>query len=99
MIHHEDGWYFAECPELEIMDQGRTQREAIENLQKMVMATLLEAVETRNLDAMLLELGFRKTAIHQGKQFKSTISSYEDMHPLKMQVPLPHEPEKATVSP
>jgi predicted RNase H-like HicB family nuclease len=97
VIHQDEGWFFAECPELHQMDQGKTQREAIENLLEMVKAVLLEAFESAKLDAMLMELGFKKSSIHQRKEYKSSIKKFEDMHPLKLNVRLPYSSKMIAV--
>jgi len=54
----EDGWYFAECPELRMMDQGKTKKEAYRNLVSLVLTNLVVAVETGYLDDYLKALGF-----------------------------------------
>ncbi|MCD6217948.1 hypothetical protein J7L05_08835 [bacterium] len=98
VLQSEDSWHFAECPELQIADQGKTQREAIENLQKMVVEVLLEAIQTGNLNRMLSDLGFRKSTIHQRKQFSSTFGDYEEMHPMSINVPIPPEVQMASTA-
>ena len=34
IIHKEEDWYVAECPELGIASQGKTKKEAISNLKE-----------------------------------------------------------------
>lgn len=34
VIHREDSWYVAECPEVGVVSQGRTMEEAIANLKE-----------------------------------------------------------------
>lgn len=34
VIHKEDGWYVAECPEVGTASQGKTVEEAIDNLKE-----------------------------------------------------------------
>lgn len=42
VIHKEDEWYVAECPEVGTASQGRTIEEAVENLQEATEAFLEE---------------------------------------------------------
>ena len=88
VLHKDDGWYLAECPELRLMDQGRTKRAAIENLFDMADASLSEAYQTKNIDAMLKELGFRKSTTQKRKKYISSNKAFENMHPLKLTVRL-----------
>ena len=57
-ITEDDDWYLAKCPELQITDQGKTVKEAIQNLSEMAAISLIEAIETGNIKPMLNELGF-----------------------------------------
>ena len=50
-------WHFARCPELQLIDQGRTRREALNCLMEMIFQTLVTAAETGKLEGMLKELG------------------------------------------
>ncbi|MFH1675762.1 MAG: hypothetical protein ABIC40_01970 [bacterium] len=59
----EDGWYFGECPELRLVDQGKTRKEAYENLIEMVLTTLITAVASDNIDSYLTKLGFKKARL------------------------------------
>jgi predicted RNase H-like HicB family nuclease len=34
VVHQEDAWYVAECPEIGVVSQGRTIEEAVSNLKE-----------------------------------------------------------------
>lgn len=55
-IHFENEYWFAECPELKLMDQGKSMLEAITNLFNMMYVSLLSAYEHGTFEAMLKEL-------------------------------------------
>ena len=96
-VFTEDDWFFAECPELRLIDQGTFQREAVENLSEMVKASLIEAIETGNFDGMLKYLGFKKRSQnHSEIKYFSSIKNFQDLHPLIMDVTIPKTPEMAT---
>ena len=86
----EDGWCFAECPELKLVDQGKTKKEAYGNLVSMVLTTLVVAVETGNIDNYLKKLGFKKDRLDIPilKVFRQ-YTSYKDTIPLTLDAPLP----------
>ena len=88
-----DKWYFARCVELEMTDQGRTKRDAINNLHKMILISLTEAVETKNITAMLDDLGFKhkRLPIPKREYYSLSIDSFEDLNPLILNEPLPTE--------
>ncbi len=84
------GYYIAKCPELDIVDQGRTQREAIYHLSKNVAETLITAIELGKLEGMLKELGFRKGQVIPDRTvFKQTVESVVGDFPLSVEAPLP----------
>jgi predicted RNase H-like HicB family nuclease len=58
-IHEEDGKFFAECPQLQCMDQGDTRIDAINNLKLMIRDIIDYAVEGKSLDEMLTDLKFK----------------------------------------
>ena len=62
-IYRQKSWYFAECPELELVDQGKSKKEAVLSLQQMISISLIEAFETGNLAEMLKELGFKENKV------------------------------------
>jgi len=80
-------WHFAECPELDLMDQGLSKIEAIENLKNMVGAVLSESVETENLDGMLRELGFKisKMPVPNLEIFQMSNEPFRNMFPLPIE--------------
>ena len=43
VIHQEDGWYVADCPEVGTVSQGRTPEEALVNLREATELFLEEA--------------------------------------------------------
>ena len=94
----ENGWHFACCPELGLMDQGYSKREAIENLILMVRETLIEALETGNLDAMLKELGFNKRTQRTRKRYTSSIDAFEELYPIKFDVEVENTSERTTAT-
>jgi len=59
----EEGWHFAECKELELLDQGENKNEALKNLSNMINAMLLDAISTGKIENILKELGFKKERI------------------------------------
>jgi hypothetical protein len=88
----EGSWFFAECPELKLIDQGKTRKEAIHYLRQMVIASLIEAIESGNIEAMLTTLGFKQTK-YRGKPIE-----YYDMQGEKYKNYLPLTFD-ATISP
>ncbi|MCD6218584.1 hypothetical protein J7L05_12120 [bacterium] len=83
-------WDFARCVELQMTDQGKTKREAITNLNGMVLISLIEAVETDNIDAMLKSLGFKmkKLPIPKRKYYSQKIDSFEKLNSLTFNEPI-----------
>jgi len=53
-------WHFAECQELQLIDQGLSKRQALDNLAEMIVLALVSAVENGKIGDMLKALGFRK---------------------------------------
>ena len=86
------GWYIAECPELDLADQGKTKRKSIENLHRMVIFSLIEAIETGHIKPMLKELGFSKIKVPVPDLMIFNIPSekYEKYDPLYIGTPYPN---------
>jgi len=82
--------HFAECPELQLIDQGYSKREALENLTEMAAATIIEAVRAGKLDGMLRVLGFTKQRIPLRDRtiFKQVLEGADNLTPLPIEVPL-----------
>jgi predicted RNase H-like HicB family nuclease len=59
----ENGQYLVECPELRLMDQGKTKAEAYKHLAENIVTTLAAAIETGSLKAHMKALGFKETKI------------------------------------
>ncbi len=51
VLHREEGWYIAECPEVGVVSQGRTLDEAIANLKEATELYLEEFPAPLNLPA------------------------------------------------
>jgi len=87
----DNSWYIAECPELDLADQGKTKRKAIENLHRMVIFTLIEAIETGNIEPMLKKLGFNKVNVPVPDLaiFNTASKKYEQYDPLYIGTPFP----------
>jgi hypothetical protein len=83
-------WYFAECPELQLVDQGKSKREALENLNAMITASIVEAFEAGKLGEMLVKLGFRKQELplRDREIFRQELESAGDLQPLPLEIPL-----------
>jgi len=47
VVHREDNWFVADCPEIETVSQGRTFEEAVENLREATGMYIEEFVATR----------------------------------------------------
>jgi len=92
IISEEDEWFLAECPELRLIDQGTSPREAQQNLTDMISCALIEAFETGNLGRMLRKLGFRKREIPLKNReiFSRVIKDVGKYQPLPLDVPLQH---------
>ncbi|MFH1515088.1 MAG: hypothetical protein ABIG42_06465 [bacterium] len=93
---YRDGKYFlAECPELKLIDQGSTSREAVENLFQMSQASIMEAVLTGNIEGMLKELGFQpgKLALDNRRLFNQKIEESADFLPMNVDMPIPKSDE------
>jgi predicted RNase H-like HicB family nuclease len=77
-------WHFAKCPELQLVDQGTSRREAIDNLTSMIFETLAAAVEIGKIDDMLHALGFRKIRVDRDaiSGFRRSIEKPDSVYPL-----------------
>jgi predicted RNase H-like HicB family nuclease len=87
----ENGHYAVECPELGLMDQGKTKAEAYEHLAENIFTTLVTAIETGNLRAHLKALGFRerKIPIPDAEIFDIRHLDEPDLVPLTLKANLP----------
>jgi predicted RNase H-like HicB family nuclease len=87
----ENGHYVVECPELRLMDQGKTKSEAYDNLAQNILATLIIAIETGNLGAHLTALGFKekKIPLPEAEIFDIAHSDDPDLIPLSLKASLP----------
>jgi hypothetical protein len=81
----KDNLHFAECPELELIDQGKSTKEAVKNLQNMISITLVSAIETGILDEMLTNLGFKraKVPVPSIEIYDHPAESFVDFNPLE----------------
>jgi predicted RNase H-like HicB family nuclease len=57
-VKHEDGWYIAHCPPLDITTQGRTEKEAKENLIEATELFVISCFERGTFEQALRELGW-----------------------------------------
>jgi predicted RNase H-like HicB family nuclease len=57
-VKRQGDWYVAHCPPLDITTQGRTEREAKQNLQEASELFLTSCLERGTLDQALRELGW-----------------------------------------
>ena len=57
-VKRQGNWYVAHCPPLDITTQGRTEREAKQNLQEASELFLTSCLERGTLDQALRELGW-----------------------------------------
>jgi len=57
-LKHEDGWYIAYCPPLDITTQGRTQEEARRNLIEAAELFVISCFERGTFEQALRELGW-----------------------------------------
>jgi hypothetical protein len=81
--------HFAECPELDLIDQGRSRREAVDNLTNMIVETLLAAIETGKFERMMKQLGFsRRTLLPYRTIFRQSLESMDDLIPLPLEISL-----------
>lgn len=89
----KDGLHFAECPELELIDQGNSTKEAVKNLRNMISITLVSAIETGVLDEMLTNYGFKriKVPVPSIEIYEHPAESYADFNPLEFLAPLTPE--------
>ena len=96
----EDGWFFAECPELQLMEQGKSKREAFDNLADMVISTLVIAIGTDFIDQLLHDLGFKKMDLpFPGiNVFDQKIRQKSDAIPLNLDINLPTQLGKDAIS-
>lgn len=78
----EGKWHFAECPELDLIDQGRTMRDAVENLTQMICETLVAAIENGKMTDMMQTLGFEEVKPVPEKTFFSRTVRRSDRIPL-----------------
>ena len=87
----EDGWFFAECTELRLIDQGESRTEAMNNLANMIIASLIDAITTGKIDEMLAELGFTKEKINipNRNYYKQPATYDEGTNPLPVKSHFP----------
>jgi len=87
----ENGWHFANCPELDLVDQGKTIKAAIANLHEMVITSLIEAIETDNIDSMLKALGFTRSKVPKQSIaiYNIPADKYENLFPLTFKAAVP----------
>lgn len=90
-IGRENGLYLATCPELQLIDQGKTMKEAIQNITEMALISLIEAIETGNIDAMMKELGFTraKVPVPTVSIYKVSNEAYANLIPLEIEKHIP----------
>ena len=60
-LKQEDGWYIADCPPLDITTQGRTEKEARENLIEATELFVMSCFERGTFEQALRELGWSVT--------------------------------------
>jgi hypothetical protein len=91
-VFKEDDYWFAECPELRLLDQGRTKRKSIEHLILMSQASITEAILSDNINVMLKELGFKrgKMILENRELYKQQIEKFNEYLPLNVDVPIPN---------
>ncbi len=53
-------WYISYCPPLDVVTQGRTQKEALDNLAEAVSLFIETCYERGTLEQILKECGFRR---------------------------------------
>ncbi|MCU1269582.1 MAG: hypothetical protein JWN74_876 [Acidobacteriaceae bacterium] len=58
VVKHEDGWYIAHCPPLDITTQGRTESEAKKNLEEAAELFVVSCFERGTFEQALRELGW-----------------------------------------
>jgi len=93
-VFKEDNYFFAECPELQLLDQGRFPREAADSLIDMIQASIMEAILTNNLDKMLNHLNFKKNSIPNRKYFSRNIDPDDELLPLNVDAAIPYSREQ-----
>lgn len=59
-VYQEGGYYISSCPPLDVLSQGDTEQEAIDNLEEALGLFLEGCYENGTLEAVLKENGFRK---------------------------------------
>ena len=59
-VRQEGGYYISSCPPLDVLSQGNTEQEAIDNLEEALGLFLEGCYENSTLEAVLKESGFRK---------------------------------------
>ncbi len=58
-IRREGDWFVSACPVLDIASQGKSEREALNNLVEAAQVFLLSCYERGTLDQVLKDCGFR----------------------------------------
>nr|MBS0020392.1 type II toxin-antitoxin system HicB family antitoxin [Gammaproteobacteria bacterium] len=58
-IKKEGGWYISSSPALDVHSQGRTQKEALDNLKEALELFVESCLERGVLDRVLKDCGFR----------------------------------------
>lgn len=83
----ENSTYFAECTELQLIDHGEFLRVSLENLRKMIILTLTEAIQADKIDDMLIALGFNRAVEHipNLKVFNAQFENTANLHPLMIE--------------
>ena len=61
-VFMEGGYYISSCPALDVLSQGDTKQEAIDNLEEALGLFLEGCYENGTLEAVLKESGFKEIA-------------------------------------
>jgi predicted RNase H-like HicB family nuclease len=61
-VKRQGNWFIAHCPPLDVTTQGRTEREAKQNLMEACELFLESCLERGTLDQALRELGFSEVS-------------------------------------
>ncbi len=96
----EDGEYLAECPELQLIGQGKSKRSAYDTLVEMILTTLIVAIETDTITEHLKALGFKKIdlPVPSIEIFNTTRKTASDTIPLIINSPLSIAPAQQNIA-
>ena len=75
----DNGWHIASCDVLDVHSQGRTDREAVENLREALQLFITSCYERGTLQQVLMDCGFEP---NDGDDYEDAVQTLDVPLPL-----------------